>query len=244
MTEPTHPAGDSPAIVLAGVSRTFGEGHAAVHALRPTDLAVAAGDLVVVLGPSGSGKTTLLNLLGGIDDATTGSIRVDGVALEELDDSGLTSFRRDHVGFVFQFFNLVPTLTARENVELVLELTGGDTSVVGEVLADVGLAERSDHFPGEMSGGEQQRVAIARAVAKRPPLLLCDEPTGALDVETGRQILDVIQHLHRERRLTVVMVTHNAVIGAMADRVIRMRSGEIVADERNDHPTDASRLQW
>jgi len=244
MTDRTQPVDDTLAFVLDGVSRTFGEGHAAVHALRPTDLTVAAGDLVVVLGPSGSGKTTLLNLLGGIDEATTGSVRVDGVALGDLDDAALTGFRRDHVGFVFQFFNLVPTLTARENVELVLELTGGDTSVVDEVLDAVGLADRTDHFPGEMSGGEQQRVAIARAVAKRPPLLLCDEPTGSLDVETGRQILAVLQRLHRQRHLTTLMVTHNAGIGAMADRVIRMRSGEIVADERNDHPTDASGLQW
>jgi len=231
-------------ISMRGVSRTYGVGDALVRALRPTDLDIADGELVVILGPSGSGKTTLLNLIGGIEQPTSGHLEVAGAHLGELDDKALTTFRRDHVGFVFQFSNLVPTLTARENVELVLELTGGDASKVEALIADVGLADRADHFPGQLSGGQQQRVAIARALAKRPPLLLCDEPTGALDLETGRTILELIDRLHRELDMTVVMVTHNAVIAGMADRVLHMRSGEITSDEHHDHPVDASALEW
>lgn len=233
------------AIHLTEVTRSFGEGRTRVDALDRADLEVPDGELVVVLGPSGSGKTTLLNLVGGIDQPTSGDLRVAGRQLGALDDQQLTAFRRDHVGFVFQFFNLVPTLTARENVSLVLELTGhGDAATVDTVLEQVGLTDRADHFPGMLSGGEQQRVAIARAIAKRPPLLLCDEPTGALDLDTGRQILGVLQQLHRELGMTVLMVTHNAVLADMADRVVRMRSGRIVADEPNDQPVEADQLVW
>ncbi len=245
MTAPvTTRTSESTVISLRGVSRTYGSGAAAVRALAPTDLDIAAGELVVILGPSGSGKTTLLNALGGIEPPTSGQLTVAGTRIDGADDATLTAFRRDHVGFVFQFFNLIPTLTARENVELVLELTGGDTGNVDRVLTEVGLADRSDHFPGQLSGGQQQRVAVARALAKEPPILLCDEPTGALDLETGRTILELIQRLHRNRDMTVVMVTHNAVIARMADRVLHMRSGAISADEYNDSPVDAGELQW
>ncbi|MFP4635661.1 MAG: ABC transporter ATP-binding protein [Nitriliruptoraceae bacterium] len=234
-----------PAVHLARVTRTYGAGHMRVDAIDAADLQVPPGELVVVLGPSGSGKTTLLNLVGGIDQPTAGELEVDGQRLGAMDDAQLTAFRRDHVGFVFQFFNLVPTLTARENVALVLELTGhGEADTADSVLEQVGLADRADHFPGQLSGGEQQRVAIARAIAKQPPLLLCDEPTGALDLDTGRQILGVIQQLHRDRGMAVLLVTHNAVLADMANRVVRMRSGQIVADEVNDAPVDADQLVW
>lgn len=245
MTDATSATTTGTAMRLEGVTRTFGEGHTRVDAVADADLQVRAGETVVVLGPSGSGKTTLLNLVGGIDQPTAGELHVAGQRLGGLDDRQLTAFRRDHVGFVFQFFNLVPTLTARENVALVLELTGrGDPRDVDGILDAVGLAARADHFPAQLSGGEQQRVAIARALAKQPPLLLCDEPTGALDLETGRQILELLQRLHRERGMTVVMVTHNAVLADMADRVVRMRSGRIVDDQVHDHPVDASELVW
>ena len=233
------------AISLRGVTRSFGEGHTRVDAVADVDLAIPTGEMVVVLGPSGSGKTTLLNLVGGIDQPTAGELHVAGQRLGGLDDHDLTAFRRDHVGFVFQFFNLVPTLTARENVSLVLELTGrGDVAEVDDLLAAVGLTDRADHFPGQLSGGEQQRVAIARALAKHPPLLLCDEPTGALDLETGRQILAVLQRLHREQGMTVLMVTHNAVLAEMADRVVRMRSGHVTSDDVVESPADADTLVW
>ncbi|MCP3935644.1 MAG: ABC transporter ATP-binding protein [Actinomycetia bacterium] len=231
-------------ISLRGTAKTYGEGEAQVNALLPTDLEIETGEMVVILGPSGSGKTTLLNAIGGIEPPSAGVLEVAGTHLLEADDALLTAFRRDSVGFVFQFFNLVPTLTARENVELILELTGRETAGVGSVLEAVGLLDRSDHFPGQLSGGQQQRVAIARALAKEPAILLCDEPTGALDLETGLTILELLQQMHRQRGITVVMVTHNAVIADMADRVVHMRSGEIVSDVRNDHPVDAASLEW
>ena len=230
---------------LTGVSKTFGSGATAVHALEDVDLELERGSVVVVLGPSGSGKTTLLNLIGGIESPTSGTIVVAGRDITSLSSDDLTDHRRDAVGFVFQFFNLIPTLTARENVELIAELTGGHRGdVVDEVLSEVGLTDRADHFPGQLSGGEQQRVAIARAVAKRPPLLLCDEPTGALDIETGRAILTLLQSEARDHGRTVLMVTHNAAIGAMADRVLRIRSGRIVDDIHNESPADASSVEW
>lgn len=236
------------AATLTGVSKTFGEGPTAVHALADVDLDIAAGDLTVVLGPSGSGKTTLLNLVGGIQHPTRGRVVVAGRDLTGLGPDELTDVRRDTVGFVFQFFNLVPTLTARENVALIAELTDGHRGGVGdrveEVLSRVGLAARGDHFPGQLSGGEQQRVAIARAVVKQPPVLLCDEPTGALDIETGRTILELLRQEARDAGRTVVIVTHNAAIAAMADRVLRLRSGRIERDTRNEHPVDPSEVDW
>ncbi len=232
-------------IKLTGVWKTFGEGHTAVDALRNVDLVSPQGEFTVILGPSGSGKTTLLNLVGAIDESTKGSIEVDGVELENLDVDGQVKYRRESVGFVFQFFNLIPTLTAAENVELVADLTmsdGADRTV--EVLEQVGLADRMHHFPSQLSGGEQQRVAIARALVKRPSILLCDEPTGELDFETGRMILGLLKRVSKEQGQTVLLVTHNAAIGDIADRVLRLRSGEIVADGHNETPLDAGALTW
>jgi putative ABC transport system ATP-binding protein len=199
--------------------------------------------MIVMLGPSGSGKTTFLNLVGGIERLSAGELRVDGRDLSGLSGEDLTRYRRDEIGFVFQFFNLVPTLTALENVQLVAELVGRG-SASEEALRAVGLGDRLDRFPGALSGGEQQRVAIARALVKRPGLLLCDEPTGSLDLDTGRQILALLQAASHEGSRTVVLVTHNSAIAEAADRVIRMRSGEVVSDVRNEHPTPASYLVW
>ncbi len=230
---------------LERVEKTYGTGEIAVRALRDVDLDVAPGEFIVLLGPSGSGKTTLLNVVGGIESPTSGRVLADGVDLASLDAEGQTAYRRDHVGFVFQFFNLIPTLTARENVGLIAELTGtNDGERVDGVLREVGLADRMDHFPGALSGGEQQRVAIARALAKDPPLLLCDEPTGALDLETGRTILDLLRRVDREHGCTVLLVTHNSAIAEMADRVVRLRSGSLEDDRRNASPVAAETLQW
>jgi putative ABC transport system ATP-binding protein len=238
-----RPAGAT--IELEHLNRTYGEGPTAVRALKGASLDIPPGQFVVILGPSGSGKTTLLNLIGSIDQPTSGTVRVGGTDLGSLDDVGRIDFRRSSVGFIFQFFNLIPTLTAGENVELIAELTGSDgADQAGKVLELVGLADRIDHFPGQLSGGEQQRVAIARALAKEPPVLLCDEPTGELDFETGRLILGLLHRLNRETGRTVLLVTHNAAIGDMADRVLRLHSGEIVSDMMNDAPVDAQELYW
>jgi putative ABC transport system ATP-binding protein len=241
-----EPVTDDPVVVLDGVGKSYGEGPSAVEALRSVSLAVNRGELVVVLGPSGSGKTTLLNVVGALERPSHGRVVVAGQELELLDEKARTAFRSKQVGFVFQFFNLVPTLTALENVSLVLELTGRDDvdRRARRALDGVGLGQRLDHFPAQMSGGEQQRVAIARAVAKDPALVLCDEPTGALDLETGRLVLQQLRRLNRDEGRTVVMVTHNAAIGAMADRVLRMRSGEVVSVEENEHPVDAGDVSW
>ena len=229
---------------LRGVEKTYGTGEAAVHALRGVDLDLAPGELVAILGASGSGKTTLLNVIGGIESTDAGSVTVAGQDVSGRHPAALSEFRRDHVGFVFQFFNLIPTLTARENVEVVIELTGrGDRRRVPDLLAAVGLSDRADHFPAQLSGGQQQRVSIARALATDPDLLLADEPTGALDVATGRGVLELIQQTNRAGR-GVIMVTHNEAATAIADRVVRMRDGRIVADDRNPAPTDAAALQW
>ncbi|MFD6160008.1 ABC transporter ATP-binding protein [Nocardia sp. NPDC060256] len=231
--------------VLQGVSKTFGSADTAVHALAPFDLTIATGELLVVLGPSGSGKTTLLNIVGGIESPTTGSISIDGRALTGLDAKGMSVLRRESLSFVYQFFNLVPTLTAYENIAVLAELTGGSVRTrVAEVLGEVGLTECADRFPAQLSGGQQQRVAIARALVNRPRLLLCDEPTGALDLDTGRSVLALLQELcHRDDR-AVVLVTHNQAIAAIADRVLRMRSGHIVEDVRQGTPLAASEVSW
>ncbi|MBU1492989.1 MAG: ABC transporter ATP-binding protein [Actinobacteria bacterium] len=232
-------------ISIRNVWRTFGEGVTAVHALRDVDLEVPQGQFTVILGPSGSGKTTLLNLVGAIDQGTGGTLEVDGVDLGGLDDKGRIGYRRTEVGLVFQFFNLIPTLTALENVELVAELTGDDGAArARQALEGVGLVDRVDHFPSQLSGGEQQRVAIARALAKQPPILLCDEPTGELDFETGRMILALLRRLNRENGQTVLLVTHNAAIGEMADRVVRLRSGAVVEDRTIADPVEAEALTW
>jgi len=237
------PQQGDPAIVLRGVAKTYGSGEVAVHALRGVELEIWPQEFVVLLGPSGSGKTTLLNLIGGIEAPSAGSIEVAGRDVAALDEEGRTRYRRETVGFIFQFFNLIPTLTALENVELVAELGDGDGRAA-EMLERVGLGDRLDHFPAQLSGGEQQRVAVARALAGGPRVLLGDEPTGALDLETGRTVLELLHQLSHELRQTVLLVTHNASIARMADRVLRLRDGEIVGDERNPEPLAASALDW
>ena len=232
-------------IVMKQVDKTYGEGPTAVRALREIDLDIPSGEFTVLLGPSGSGKTTALNLTGAIDDVTAGSLMVNGIDVTGLNTDEQIAYRRSEVGFIFQFFNLIPTLTASENVELVAELTGHDGGDrAREVLELVGLADRADHFPAQLSGGEQQRVAIARALAKEPPILLCDEPTGELDFETGRMILGLLRDLNRRNNQTVLLVTHNAAVGDMADRVLRLRSGMVVDDLRIESPVEAEALTW
>ncbi len=228
---------------LESVSRVYRMGQVEVKALTDVSLDVLRGEFIVILGPSGSGKTTLLNLAGGIDSPTSGRITADGVEITVLDEKGLTQYRRDHIGFVFQFYNLVPSLTARENVEFAAELVREPRDTL-EMLALVGLEERADHYPSELSGGEQQRVAIARAMVKDPPLLLCDEPTGDLDFDTARHILSAMRDINQNRQKTVLLVTHNTAIGDMADRVVRMRSGEILEIRLNPSPIDPQELRW
>ncbi|MFQ5870986.1 MAG: ABC transporter ATP-binding protein [Candidatus Geothermarchaeales archaeon] len=242
-SSPIQPAPTEAAILLRDVSKAYDVGTVKVHALRRVTLSVSSGEFVVLLGPSGSGKTTLLNLVGGIDFPTEGQVYVDGANLGILDERGLTAFRREKVGFVFQFFNLIPTLTARENVEVAAHLVLKSLTPE-DVLHKVGLGQRMDHFPSELSGGEQQRVAIARALAKRPPLLLCDEPTGELDYETGKSILALLRQLNREEGITVMLVTHNSAVGAMADRAVYLRSGEIARVEEVEHPAAPESLRW
>ncbi len=234
-----------PAVAVSGCTKRYGTGAVAVEALRGVALDVAPGEFVVILGPSGSGKTTLLNVIGGIEEATGGSVVVAGADIAALNAQELTAYRRDRVGFVFQFFNLVPTLTALENVQLLAEVTGTDAEARSRAaLARVGLADVVDRFPAQLSGGQQQRVAVARALVKEPPLVLCDEPTGSLDLDTGRQVLGVLRDLAREGHHTVLLVTHNSVIARMADRVVRLHSGVIASDERVAHPVEAGELEW
>lgn len=230
-------------ITLDKVCKVYPMGRVEVRALSEVSLEIERGEFVVFMGPSGSGKTTLLNLIGGIDSPTSGRVVVDGLETSSLDEKGLTEHRRSRIGFIFQFFNLIPTLTARENVEFAAELSERARNAL-EVLEDVGLGERADHFPSELSGGEQQRVAIARALVKDPPILLCDEPTGELDFETGKRILSVMRRINREEGKTVILVTHNAAIGQIADRLVRLRSGRVVEETRNASPPDPDALRW
>ena len=218
-------------------------GEVEVAALQGVDLELFRRELVVLLGPSGSGKSTLLNILGGLDTPSSGSVHFLDHDLSSDEDEALTRYRREHVGFVFQFYNLIPSLTARENVQLVTEIAS-DPMDPAEALRLVGLGGRLDHFPAQMSGGEQQRVAIARAVAKRPDVLLCDEPTGALDYETGKLVLEVLERVNRELGTTTAVITHNAAIAGMADRVIRLRSGRIVEIVENAARLSPSELEW
>ncbi len=240
---PTAP-GVLPVISLEDVDKTFGEGELAVHALSGATLQIERGQFVVVLGPSGSGKTTLMNLIGGIEPATAGRIVVDQQDVTGLDEAALTEYRRTHVGFVFQFYNLIPTLTAMENVALVGELVGAGEDAAAKTLEEVGLADKADRFPSLLSGGEQQRVAIARALVKHPTVLLLDEPTGSLDLETGRAVLGALRSAARSFGSTVLLVTHNSAIARMADRVIHLHSGSVVEDRLQPEPLDASELQW
>jgi putative ABC transport system ATP-binding protein len=226
-----------------GLAKIYGSGPAAVHALRGVDLDVREGAMVVLLGPSGSGKSTLLNILGGLDSATSGQAWFEDLEITALDDAGLTEYRRRSIGFVFQFYNLIASLTARENVQLITDIAE-DPMTPEEALGLVGLGDRLDHFPAQLSGGEQQRVAIARAIAKRPQVLLCDEPTGALDSKTGTRVLAALDRINREVGTTVFIITHNAVIADMADEVIRFADGAIASTQANEQRRNASELAW
>jgi putative ABC transport system ATP-binding protein len=226
-----------------GLTKVYHVGEVDIYALREVDLDLTAGEFVVILGPSGSGKSTLLNILGGLDTPSRGTVRFLDHDLTVDDESALTAFRREHVGFVFQFYNLIPSLTALENVALVTDIAASPMDPA-EALTLVGLSERMEHFPAQMSGGEQQRVAIARGIAKRPDVLLCDEPTGALDYETGLKVLEVLADVNQRLGTTVAVITHNAAIGAMADRVLRMRSGAIVEEQRNARRAAPTELRW
>lgn len=231
-------------VSLHGVNKTYGSAEASVRALRDIELDVEPGELVAVVGESGSGKTTLLNVIGGIESVENGSISVAGQDISGCRPRALDRFRREHVGFVFQFFNLIPTLTARENVEVLVELTGrGERRRAADLLGAVGLADRVDSFPGQLSGGQQQRVALARALITDPDLLLADEPMGALDVSTGRRVLELLQQTNRSG-LGVIMVTHNRAAAEIADRILHMRDGAIVSDDRNSSPAEASTVRW
>ena len=238
--EPAHPA---PVFAMKGVTKVYVMGEVEVYALRGVDLELHEGEFTVLLGPSGSGKSTLLNILGGLDRPTAGRVTYREGDLSEAGERALTRYRRRHVGFVFQFYNLIPSLTARENVALVTEIAG-DPIAPEEALALVGLKYRLDHFPSQMSGGEQQRVAIARAIAKRPDVLLCDEPTGALDISTGIAVLGALERVNSELGTTTAVITHNAAISGMADRVISLADGQITSDVRNATKQPAATIEW
>jgi putative ABC transport system ATP-binding protein len=234
---------EAPVLRLDEAGRTFRMGEVEVRALIDADLSIDAGEFVVILGPSGSGKSTLLNLIGGTDRPTHGHVWYGGRDLSALSDGELTEYRRTVVGFIFQFYNLIPTLTAHENVQVATELVE-DPIDPAEALQLVDLVDRADHFPAQLSGGEQQRVAIARALAKRPALLLADEPTGALDLPMARGVLAILQALNRDQRLTVVLITHNPAIAGVADRVVRLVSGQVAETRVNEHPIPASEVVW
>jgi putative ABC transport system ATP-binding protein len=230
--------------MVDGLTKTYGQGEILVHAVDGVSFSIDPGEFVVLLGPSGSGKTTTLNLLGAIEEPTAGRLEVGRHDISALDDAGRTAYRREEVGFVFQLYNLVPSLTAMENVQLIAEITGPDAERRSHAaLERVGIAERADHFPGQLSGGQQQLVAIARAIVKDPSLLLCDEPTGALDLDRGRVVLGVLADLAADGR-TVVCVTHNSTIATMATRVLRLSDGRIVDDVRQADPVAAGDLVW
>lgn len=243
MPEITNREAVSTVFEMRGVTKTYCMGDVSVYALRGVDLDLYAGEFIVVLGPSGSGKSTLINILGGIDVATSGRVRYLDHDLSAAGDAALTRFRREHVGFVFQFYNLIPSLTAVENVALVTDIAEHPIDPV-EALDAVGLADRRTHFPSQLSGGEQQRVAIARAIAKRPDVLLCDEPTGALDYATGKLVLEVLEKVNRQFGTIVAIITHNAAIAGMADRVVRVSSGSIVGIQRNPKRLSPAELSW
>jgi putative ABC transport system ATP-binding protein len=234
---------EQPVFAARGITKVYHMGEVDVQALRGIDLDLYSGEFVVLLGASGSGKSTLLNILGGLDVPTSGTVQYLDHMLTDFDDAALTRFRRRHVGFVFQFYNLIPSLTARENVALVTEIAD-DPMKPSEALAMVNMSDRLDHFPAQLSGGEQQRVAIARAVAKNPDVLLCDEPTGALDVKTGILVLDAIQRVNHELGTTTAVITHNAVIAQIADRVISLSDGHVSGIKRNDKKATALELAW
>ncbi len=233
----------APVFLARDLSKTYRMGESEVRALKGVNLEIWPGEFIVLLGPSGSGKSTLLNILGGLDAPTAGDVRFFEHDLTGASEEELTRFRREHVGFVFQFYNLISSLTARENVALVTDIAEKPMRPE-EALGRVGLAERLDHFPSQLSGGEQQRVAIARAVAKRPDVLLCDEPTGALDFQTGIVVLEAIERVNRELGTTAIVITHNAAIAGMADRVLRLGDGRIAAEERPERKLSPSEIRW
>jgi len=230
-------------IKLGRVSKIYTMGEIDVVAIDGISFEIPSGEFLVLLGPSGSGKTTLLNLIGGLDSPTEGRIEVNGFEVSALDRNQLTQYRRTQIGFIFQTFNLIPTLTAKENVEFAAELVKNRRSAE-ELLESVGLGNRMNHFPSELSGGENQRVAIARSLATDPHIILCDEPTGSLDFETGKRIFKLLRELNQTQHKTVVIVTHNSAIGEIADRILRMRDGRIVESVTNPHPLDPERLEW
>ncbi|HVK33319.1 MAG TPA: ABC transporter ATP-binding protein [Burkholderiaceae bacterium] len=233
----------APVFVARGLAKTYGSGDAQVRALADVDLEIRRGEFVVLLGPSGSGKSTLLNILGGLDVPTSGELRFADHQLTGATEAELTRYRREHVGFVFQFYNLIPSLTVRENVALVTDIATHPMPI-DDALAWVGLTERRDHFPSQLSGGEQQRVAIARAIVKQPEVLLCDEPTGALDYATGKRVLEVIAKVNAELGTTAIVITHNVAIAGMADRVIRLADGRVHSIATNEHRLTPSELSW
>jgi len=249
VTQPAVSAAEGPGadgadvLVARGLLKDYAMGEVSVHALREVDFTLHGGELVVLLGPSGSGKSTLLNILGGLDTPTRGSLFYRGEELSRATEATLTRYRRAHVGFVFQFYNLIPSLTARENVALVAEIAARPMRAE-EALERVGLADRMDHFPSQLSGGEQQRIAIARAIVKRPEVLLCDEPTGALDASTGRVVLEALDAVHRQLHTATAVVTHNAAIAQMADRVVSLRDGRIASDTPNAHRLTPAEVSW
>lgn len=233
----------SESLVGRGLTKVYRTGEVEIHALRGANFDLCPGELVVLLGPSGSGKSTLLNILGGLDTPTDGEVRFRDHDLTNAEEGELTKFRREHVGFVFQFYNLIPSLTARENVALVTEISVSPMTPE-DALALVGLGDRMDHFPAQLSGGEQQRVAIARAIAKQPEILLCDEPTGALDSETGIIVLEAIERVNRELGTSTAVITHNTTVAGMADRVVQIADGQIASVERNEQRKSARELSW
>ena len=228
---------------IKGIKKHYGEGESRVEVLNGIDIEVNKGEIVVLLGPSGSGKSTLLNIIGGIDDADEGYISIDGEKTADMNEKRLTQYRRKHLGYVFQMYNLIPNLTVRENIELATQICKNPLDV-DEVIEAVGLKERSSNFPAQLSGGEQQRVAIARALAKNPKLLLCDEPTGALDYNTGKQILKLLQDTCRERGVTVVVITHNLALTAMGDKVIKVKNGVVDSVTVNENPLPIEQIEW
>lgn len=230
-------------VSLQDVKKTYGVGEATIHAADGVSFEIEKGEFAVIVGPSGAGKTTVLNILGGMDRASSGHVWVDGRDVAQFSPRQLTQYRREDIGFVFQFYNLVQNLTALENVELALQICK-DPLDAATVLREVGLAERAGNFPARLSGGEQQRVSIARALAKNPKLLLCDEPTGALDYKTGKQVLALLQRTCRETGRTVIVITHNTALTAMADRVIQVKSGQILSNKVNEHPVPVEQIEW
>ncbi len=230
-------------IHFKNIKKQYRMGEVTIDALKEINFEIDEGEFTIVVGSSGAGKTTVLNLLGGMDIPTEGTIIVDEKNISTYSEKQLTEYRRDDIGFVFQFYNLVPNLTAKENVELATQISQHPLDVE-EVLRKVGLEERMNNFPAQLSGGEQQRVAIARALAKNPKLLLCDEPTGALDYQTGKAILQLLQETARKEGMTVIVITHNSALTDMADKVIRMKSGEVISIETNEHPVSVERIEW